>query len=495
MKRTATGAGWIIAWRLATRNLGLMSTLILVRLLEPADFGLVAIATGFIATADALSWIGVQDALLRHPERSKGLYDTGFTLNVLRGVVTAGIVLLIAWPVASFFDEPRLVPVLYALALGIVMTGAENIGTVNFRRDMDFDKEFHLQVWPRLAGVLVTIGAAILMTSYWALIIGLLATRLVRLVQSYVMSSYRPRFGLSEWRAIVGFSFWSWLCALLSQVRDRADQMVLGRMMGTSAVGMFSIGVEIGSLTTTELMEPLHRALFSGFTNQRGDADDQSRMFITVVGIAVMIVLPVGVGISLVADPIIRLVLGERWLDIRPIIQVASIGATVTVFGTVASALLLSHGKPNLTFWLLARSLSVRVPAMIAGVHWWGLTGAAIALVITQVVDQVFSLRTTLPLLGVPLRRVLVPCCRPVLACAAMASVMVGLGFGWTEGTATGVPAMIGELLLRSGTGAVVYVATIGGLWWACGRPEGAERHVLGVVAVLWRRVTGRRSP
>src|ERR1700710_294949 len=82
-QRAAMGAGWIIAWRVATRNIGLLSTLILVRLLEPADFGLVALATGLISSVDALSAIGVQDALVRAPDLDRDLYDTGFGLSVL----------------------------------------------------------------------------------------------------------------------------------------------------------------------------------------------------------------------------------------------------------------------------------------------------------------------------------------------------------------------------------------------------------------------------
>src|SRR3954467_1306308 len=98
-QRAAMGAGWIIAWRMATRNLGLLSTLILVRLLEPADFGLVALATGFISAIDALSAIGVEDALVRTPVLNRDTYDTGFSLNLMRGLLTALLVAAIAWPI------------------------------------------------------------------------------------------------------------------------------------------------------------------------------------------------------------------------------------------------------------------------------------------------------------------------------------------------------------------------------------------------------------
>src|SRR5439155_13336633 len=109
---------------------GLLSTLVLARLLVPDDFGLVAIACGFIAAVDALSSIGVQDALIREPVVDRDLYNTAFTMGLIRGAVTAGLIALAAWPVGEFFAEPRLTPVLLALAVGTLAGAFENIGIV-----------------------------------------------------------------------------------------------------------------------------------------------------------------------------------------------------------------------------------------------------------------------------------------------------------------------------------------------------------------------------
>jgi O-antigen/teichoic acid export membrane protein len=151
-RQAAAGAGWIVAWRVATRNVGLVSTLILVRLLDPSDFGLVALATGLINSVDALSAIGVQDALVRAPSPTRDMYDTGFGLSVLRGVVTAVIVAAMAWPVGEFMNDSRLAIVMLALAAGLLISSFENIGIVDFRRDMAFRKEFDMQLWSRVSG-------------------------------------------------------------------------------------------------------------------------------------------------------------------------------------------------------------------------------------------------------------------------------------------------------------------------------------------------------
>ncbi len=103
LARTALSAGWVIGWRMATRMLGLASTLLLVRILLPEDFGVVALGAAFAQTVDAMSALGTDDALIREREPTRALYDTAFTLNAMRGVLTGIVVAAAAWPTAVFF--------------------------------------------------------------------------------------------------------------------------------------------------------------------------------------------------------------------------------------------------------------------------------------------------------------------------------------------------------------------------------------------------------
>lgn len=151
LTRMVRGAGWVLGWRVATRLLGLLNTLLLVRLLLPGDFGLVALGVSFAKAIEGLSDLGIEDALVRAPSPHREMYDTGFTLSVLRGAVTALVVAICAWPTAVFFDDQRLIPILLVLAAGSLIGSVENIGIVDFRRDMRFHREFALLVFPRLA--------------------------------------------------------------------------------------------------------------------------------------------------------------------------------------------------------------------------------------------------------------------------------------------------------------------------------------------------------
>src|ERR1700749_277616 len=109
--KTLTGAVWLVSWRMVTRFIGLGSTLALARLLVPADFGLLGMATAFSGSIDALSTLGLQDALVRRRAEGNEIYDTAFTLQLIRAVLTITILLVFAAPVAAWFKEPRLIQV------------------------------------------------------------------------------------------------------------------------------------------------------------------------------------------------------------------------------------------------------------------------------------------------------------------------------------------------------------------------------------------------
>ncbi len=462
------------------------------RLLDPSDFGLVALAAAFTNTVDALSVLGVQDALMREPNPDRDMYDSAFGIGILRGLGTAAIIAACAWPVASFFNEPRLSVVLLALAAGTLLSAFENIGTVNFRRHMTFQKEFHLQVFGRVVGVVATIAMAWIWQNYWALVVGQLATRVVRLGQSYVMSAYRPRFTIRAWRSLIGFSLWTWAVVMVLQIRNRADSFIIGREMTTADLAAFTVGQEIGSLPVTEMIEPLHRTLFSAFVLLHHDDTNPRDTYLNVVEAGFLLILPVGVGISLIADPLVHLMLGERWLTTIPVVQLLAVASTISIFGTVSDAVNAAAGNLRVNFQLYAISAAIRVPLLLWLVSSDGLWGAAVALTLSAVADQALFVGVTMRRMRIGLGQFVARLWRPTLACGAMVAALWAAGMAWTATPVVATLAMGGDMLARSGLGALAYSAALTLLWFAAGRPDGAERYLLGMAGKVLR--CGRAS-
>src|SRR5215469_7861100 len=138
----ARGALWMLLFKAVDRGLGFISTLVLARLLVPADFGLLAMATSLIAFLELLTYFGLDTALLRDRETTSTHFNAVWTLNALAGCLIALVMLALSIPAAHFYREPRVTLVICALSAGSLIQGFENVGVVNFGKEMRFDREF-----------------------------------------------------------------------------------------------------------------------------------------------------------------------------------------------------------------------------------------------------------------------------------------------------------------------------------------------------------------
>ncbi|HEX4261096.1 MAG TPA: oligosaccharide flippase family protein [Acetobacteraceae bacterium] len=495
LEQTAHGAGWMIAWRFATRVLGLVSTLTLVRLLLPADFGLVALASSLSQAFGAFAALGVEEQVIREKDPGRAIYDTAFTLNVLRGLLTAALVAMAAYPAAAFFREPRLATVMFATGFGLCLSAFENIGIVDFRREFAFHKEFRLFILPRILGIALAIATAFVFRSYWALVVGILASRISRLVLSYGMHPYRPRLTLSAWRGMVAFSTWVWLTSIVGLLRGQVDSFSIGRMLGAAQFGIYSVGGEVAALPTTELVEPMCRATFSAFAAARNSGTAVLSTYRRVIGATAILTFPAGFGISLVADPVVRLALGPKWLDAIPVIEVFGIGLLASSFGSIAGTMLAAHGRMGTSFRIGLVALLLRAAFVpILALHF-GLVGAAAGATISIAGEQALFVASMSRGFGLRASHLLADVWRPLLGVGVMACVLVGSGLGWSGGPGT-MLHIAGRLALGSTVGAATFGAVVLLAWVATGRPDGAERDLLELgrrirrrlVRLVWRR-------
>ncbi len=486
MARAAQGFAWVFAWRMVTRVMGLANTLVLVRLLAPAEFGIVAIALSFIGSIDQFSQIGVEEALVRMPTPGRRHYDTAFTMIAVRCGLIAGIAAAAAWPVAHFFHDRRLAPIMLAVA-GVTIVGAfENVGVQDFRRELRFDQEFVYQAVPRVAGIIASLSVALIWRDFWALIIGTAVTRVCRVGMSYTMHPLRPRFSLAAWHDLIGFSLWTWAICVARALRDQPATFIIGRALGPAGLGMLSVASEVALLPSTEIVLPMGRSMFSAFALARRTGEDVEAIFRRLVGVTAMVTLPASVGLALVAEPMVRLTLGPSWIHAVPVLQTIAVGSTFTVLGHACHAQFDAFGLLRQDFSVLLFSAAVRTGLVAALLPWFGLTGAVAGVALSLFLEPIaylFCKWRTMPFSGRALARVVI---RPILATGGMAAVVSWLDLARAADTAN-VAGLIVPLAAACAAGAVSYVGLMVGLWVLAGRPPGAEADLLGALGGLRR--------
>lgn len=480
----------MVAFRMVDRSLGVISTAVLARLLVPADFGVVAMAMSVIGLIELATAFSFEIALIQNPKPERVHYDTAWTLNFLLATAGAIVTVILAYPAAAFYGEPRLVHVMYAIGAAWLISGFENIGTVNFRRRMDFKREFKFLAYKRMGSFFVAIAAAVVLRSYWALVIGTITGRTVGVLLSYLMEPFRPRLSVAASRQMFGFSGWLLISNVAGVVLGKIPQFFVGRMFGAQVLGAYTVGAEIAQLAHTELVAPINRAMIPGYSRLSNNIEEFRRICIDSAAGILLVVLPATVGIATVAGPAVRVLLGDQWHDAVPVIQVLAFTGAVNAIVSNNSAAYVALGRPYLSAAILISRLVVLAPLLFILSRSLGLMG----IIYAEFVGAAASLFVSYPLLfkqlKIPLRGYVSALWRPVVASAIMGTVVHALIQSLGQGPE--LATAMRNLAICVPSGALIYAFAIWGLWRLSGRPDSVEKSLARYAASALRSVVRR---
>jgi lipopolysaccharide exporter len=474
-REMAKGTGWMIAARFSVQSIGFLSTIVLARLLAPTDFGLVALATTFSVALQAISEFSFDVVLIQNQQATREHYDTAWTLSVCRNIILAVSLIAAAGWLAEFFGDQRLEAVIYWLAAAEIVAGVENIGIIDFRKDLAFHKELVLLVLAKLGAFAITIPLALVWQNYWALVAGIVAGTILRVVLSYAMCAFRPRIGFARWQELMRYSKWLILNNICSLLFNRSNTFVIGKFAGAPAVGIYSVAFEIANMTTANLLAPLRRAIFPGFA-KLVDHESLRTGFIVVLALVMLIGTPLAVGIGAVANPIVRVMLGDRWVDSVALIEVLSIYGFLGLVSSVSAPVFLAIGRPQLQLWVLLMGTIVLIPSLIIGTAHAGALGAAWAVTFAAAVRAVTDFVLISRLLRIPVRQFVTVAYRPLVASVVMIVMVLEVQASWPTPMSTlGWSALLAAAV---GAGAILYAGVVIGSWALAGFPDGGEKRI-----------------
>ena len=466
------GSIWMVALRWAIRLTGLISTIILARLLTPQDFGIVAIAMIVVGMFEMLSATGQVAAIIRHRDPTCQHYDTAWSIDVMLGL-GIGIAIFLVAPVSNFyFHDERTVIVMRCLALRPIMSGLENIGTLDFRRDLQFNRVFGYNFYAKMFSSVVTIVLAVMLRSYWALVAGILCGGFARTVLSYVMHPYRPRLSFAKMSEIWSFSIWTFIRNMGGYFESRVDVIAIGGAAGANSLGRYTIAKNIGTSPTDEIIGPMAAVLFPVMARYQNDAVQLRQIYLRMLSWALIIGASTGIGIWLVAPDMVPVVLGQKWVSITPLIGWLAVNAGVEAVNGGAYATLDVLGLPHLGARLQWIRVVVLTIAMFPVAY---LTHDLLEVAITRFVIAAILMPLVLfgagHCVGVAPRDYGAAFWRPSTAAVVMGLAVLSLNqiLAFTGSVRLGLDIVIGS---------VVYIGTLKALWNISGRPLSAEPDV-----------------
>jgi O-antigen/teichoic acid export membrane protein len=480
------GSVWAIALRWSVRGIGLLSTLVLVRLLTPADFGIVAMAMLVVGTVEVISHTGQQLAIIRHPNPTREHYDSAWTISVLMGIGLSVCIFAAAPLATAYFHTPQAIPVIRCLALRTLIDGFENVGVFEFGRELQFRNSFNYVVAQRVATFFITIAAALVLRNYWALVIGIVADRCARVAFSYVLHPFRPRIAFGKVGELWSFSIWTWARQIGAYLTTKADEFIVsgmgtvGGLPGSVAMGRYNVAADVAAAPTDELVTPILTTLFPVMAKIQDDMDALRSLFLKALAWSAIACSATSVGIALVSNGIVALILGSQWLPIRTLMPWLALSQGVLVLGASVYVVFDVLGQPRssaIAQWSrLLLLLAVLVPlSWEKDLDVIAMGRLAVDCVITPTL--LWSVRRVLP---VSIADFWSAVWRPIAAAALMAMAVTAIDPFLADNLAV-------RLALQIFAGAVAYAGGLLVLWTASGRPPGPEDDIIGCCHRVFR--------
>jgi PST family polysaccharide transporter/lipopolysaccharide exporter len=452
---TGTAVSWRAAQHVGVRLISLIKFLVLARILDPSDFGLLAIAAVAVDLLVSLTDFGMVTALVQRPRVHARHYDTAWSVNLTRSLVIAAVIAAGAPVLASLFGEPRATEVLRVLALRPMLDAAASIRVADLTRELRFGALAAIRLSTAVADAIVAISLASAF-GVWAVVIGALTGAAVGSVISYVVAPYRPRvsFDTDAARSLFRFGRWILLAGVLGVAGDAVLRAVISRRLGAADLGVYYVAVRVAILPYEAISEIVTAVAFPVQALLQNDRARAARVFRSTLKAPLALLIPVYATLVALAEPAARYLLGAQWDGAAPVIRVIAVIAVIGTIYDSTAAMLQGLGRPQ---WVAALA-AVQLP-IVAALAWalagaLGVTGAALARLVAETAVQISAGVMAARLLPRPFAGM----ARPILAflvaagAAAGASLLIFASisgvWGAIFGAAVGVTVGAAVLLL-----------------------------------------------
>ena len=351
-KRVARGLTWTFIDTWGSQFISLLIFAILAHLLTKVDFGLVALATVFIAFAQLFVDQGLGDALVQRTSVTRLQIDTAFWVAVVTGAGITVFGILLAVPISILVNEPGLAPILVVLSFNFVVTSLSSVQLALLQRDMRF-KSLALRrlVAVAVSGAIGVSAALFLNWGVWSLVAQQISYGVVSVFMLWTVSPWRPGFEWSRSDFRVLFAFGSNVVAsdVLNFLSRNSDNLLVGAVLGAGPLGLYAVGYKILDTTQTLLVNAARKLAFPVFSRIQHDRDRTRRAYGRVNRAVSVVVLPGYIGLALVAQEVIVVLFGHEWVDSGPVAATLYLIGPVLTLQVFSGALLNSAGYPNVT--------------------------------------------------------------------------------------------------------------------------------------------------
>lgn len=377
------GVAWTMSLRAVTRVVAFIKTIILARILVPSQFGAYGIALLLISFLEVMTETGV-NVLLIQEEQTDRYIDSAWIVSIIRGIIISLIIIILTPFIASFFHSPQSTNLLYISSLIPFLRGFINPSVVKFQKELTFNKEFWYRFSIFLLDAIIAISLSIILRDPTAIIIGMISGAILEVILSFFIIKPLPRLKFHPEYLSRIFNRGKWVTAsgIFNYLFHNADNIVVGRILGTASLGIYQMAYSLSILPITEIADVFSKVTFPVYTKISGDRDRLRKAFIKTQLLISALSIPFGAALFIFPNEVVTLILGKRWLEISTFLPILAIFGIMRAISGSVSVLFLAVGKQEYVTVITLISIVGLIVPIIPLIQNYGLIGTSISVLI-----------------------------------------------------------------------------------------------------------------
>ena len=374
----ATSVRWIAVAQAARIGAQLISVAVLARLLAADAYGLIAMAMTVTNFAFLFRDLGTMVAIIQRRTLPDQMMSTLYWLNLGLALLLAAALAMLATPLAELYHEPRLAPVLTVLALVFPLSGLAAVQQALLERASRFRLLARIEAFSALGGVALALLVAWQGGQVWSLVAQMLLGTALSTVQLWLAMPWRPRWRLSSraLRSVLDFSTHFSLFQLLTYLQRNADSMIIGRLLGPAALGVYAMAYKTMAQPLQQITGIASRALVPAMSRAQDAPERLAELFLRASTVVTLLAAPLMAGLLALRTPFVLLVLGPRWSAVVALMPWLALLGLVQALATIPASLLLALGKSRRMLWLGMLGALLQVVGFLLATRW-GVRGIA----------------------------------------------------------------------------------------------------------------------
>jgi O-antigen/teichoic acid export membrane protein len=421
-----------IAWASATRLLGQLlnwaMTLIVIRFLSPTDYGLMALVMAFTGFLQAMTSMGFANALVQAREIDEMLWRRTFGLVLGISLALALLLCLVAYPLAEFYQQPQLLPLLQAASLSFLIMAPSAISRARLDRELAFKLTSRIDLVANVASGLIVLVLAWQGFGVWSMMVGMLGGMLIASGALWRLAPFRqwPAFSLTGMREILHFGGYRTAEHILWYASTQIDVLLLGKLLGEHSLGVYVVSRTVAAIPVSKLggiVQPIGVAAFARLQDARSLA---LSYLLKAIGLLSLLCFPLLFGMAAVASELVDVVMGPRWAEAAIPLAIIAIGMAARPSGLLLAPFLIALGEVRASFINTAAAILLYIVAYTIG-SFWGLVGVCIAGAVAYPIQLLFLAYRIGTVTGSPALGIVAPMLRPLLCATFMFLIVFGV--------------------------------------------------------------------